>query len=68
LGSTKPKAHLFTLRLWFEQGDTGAVEWRGRAEHLATGQTCHFRDWQMLILRLQEMLAEAESRSLNAGQ
>ena len=25
MGSTKPKAHLFTLRLWFEQGDSGAA-------------------------------------------
>ncbi len=52
------RSELFTVRLWREQlNDHG--EWRGKVQHVTSGETRYFRDWAALILALQEMLADA---------
>jgi hypothetical protein len=49
-------SHLFVLHLWQEDLGEGQVEWRGKVQHMASGDAYYFRDWQTLIVRLQEML------------
>lgn len=51
-----PRSQLFTVRLWLEDLGEGRSEWRGRVEHVLSGQTRYFRDWATLIAALQEML------------
>ena len=52
------QTHLFTLRLWIEDLGEGHTEWRGKAQHVLSGQVRYFRDWHMLEKYLIEMLDE----------
>lgn len=49
-------AQLFTLRLWREELDKGYSEWRGKVQHVTSGEVRYFRDWPALVACLQEML------------
>lgn len=51
---------LFTARLWREQLNDH-WEWRGKVQHVMSGETRYFRDWSGLVAAVQEILA-AESR------
>lgn len=44
-------SRLFTLRIWQEAvGDT--PEWRGKVQHVGSGETRHFRNWEALTMFL----------------
>ncbi len=51
-----PRPHLFTLRLWQEQLGQGEVEWRGRIQNVASGDSAFFRDWPGLLSTLQRLV------------
>ena len=53
-------AQLFMLRMWCEDLGEGRSEWRGKVQHVISGDAYYFRDWQTLIVRLQEMLKIGE--------
>jgi hypothetical protein len=54
------RAQLFTLRLWAEEVGPGQIAWRGKVQHVSSGQALDFRDWGTLIAHLQAMLSDAE--------
>jgi len=56
-------SHLFTLRVWVEDLDQGRWEWRGKVQHVTSGETYYFRTWAGLIARLTTMLKEEDSMS-----
>jgi hypothetical protein len=39
-----PRSHLFTVQLWQEELSKGQTEWRGKAQHLSSGQVHFFRE------------------------
>ncbi len=49
-------AQLFTLRMWREDLGEGRSEWRGKVQHVTSGEARYFRDWPGLIDCLQEIL------------
>ncbi len=49
-------SELFTLRVWREVLGDGQTEWRGRVQHVLSGEIRYFQGWPMLIDRLSEML------------
>ena len=49
-------SHLFTLRIWPEALGSGQTEWRGKIQHVTSGETRYFRDWSTLVAFLLEML------------
>jgi hypothetical protein len=49
-------SHLFTLRVWLEDLGGGQSEWRGKVQHVLSGEARYFRDWDTLITYLQDML------------
>jgi len=53
-----PRSHLFTLRVWPEALDEGRAEWRGKVQHVTSGETRYFRDWSSLVAFLEEVLPE----------
>jgi hypothetical protein len=55
-----PRSHLFTVQLWQEELSKGQTEWRGKVQHVSSGQVHYFRDWPKLILFLQTMLPTSE--------
>lgn len=53
-------SHLFTVRVWREDLGQGRSEWRGKVQHVLSGEVRYFRDWATLIAALQEMLETGE--------
>ena len=56
-------AHLFVVRVWTEHGvgehaEDGPPEYRGRVQHVMSGETRHFRDWSTLVEFLARQLEE----------
>jgi hypothetical protein len=62
--SSTPDAHelahsqLFMLRLWREDLGEGQLEWRGKVQHVTSGEAHYFRDWPALIACMQAMLSD----------
>ncbi|MFQ5343879.1 MAG: hypothetical protein ACE5F6_20235 [Anaerolineae bacterium] len=54
------RSHLFTVRMWQEAMGAGQSEWRGRVQHVLSGETRYFRDWPALLTHVQAMLEDAE--------
>jgi hypothetical protein len=50
---------LFTVRLWREEQGEGQTEWRGKVQHITTGEAYYFRAWPDLIARLLAMTDSA---------
>ena len=59
------RSHLFTLRIRAEDLGDGQTEWRGRVEHIGSGETRYCRDWPALVDYLLALLPQAsgEARS-----
>ena len=55
------EAQLFTVRVWPEELEVGQVEWRGKAQHVGSGQSRYFRDWETLVGFLQAQLSGREA-------
>ena len=55
-GDRQAPAQLFTLRVWSEEVGEAQTEWRGRVQHVATGETRYFRTWEALVQFLNEQL------------
>jgi hypothetical protein len=54
LDAPSPPSHLFTVRLWLEELADGGSEWRGRVQHVLSGETRYFREWAALAAFLQD--------------
>ena len=54
---------LFVLRIWLEEIGNGRSEWRVQLQQVGSGEVRYFRDWQMLIACLVEMLTQPENRA-----
>jgi len=62
-GHQQYQSHLFTVRLWLEDLGDGRAEWRGQVQHVLSGETHYFREWEALLALLQGMLPPAEADS-----
>ena len=51
---------LFTIQLWREDLGDNRTEWRGKVQHVQTGEAFYFREWSMLVAALLKMLPEPE--------
>ncbi|NCC34617.1 MAG: hypothetical protein EOM24_21760 [Chloroflexia bacterium] len=58
-------SHLFTVRLWNEVVSENCTEWRGKVQHVLSGEMHYFRDWPTLITFLSEMSAGASLAQSN---
>ena len=50
------RTDLFTLRVWREAIGPDQTEWRGKLQHVLTGEARYFRGWDMLTRQLTIML------------
>lgn len=59
--------HLFLVRLWSKEaeGDRDQAGWRGKVQHVLSGEAHAFQGWPALIDLLLEM-AETESFEVGA--
>lgn len=42
-------SQLFTVRLWPHDLGDGQIEWRGKVQHVLSGETRYFRQWGDLV-------------------
>jgi hypothetical protein len=56
-------SELFTVRLWQEERGNGEEEWRGKVQHVTSGEACYFHDWPTLITFLRRLLSDSEASS-----
>lgn len=59
----RSRTDLFMVRVWLEDLGNGKTEWRGQVKQVMSGEVRYFREWSVLIMILQEMLAEPEEVS-----
>lgn len=50
---------LFTVRFWLEALGDDRHEWRGRAQHIESGEVIYFRDWHQLLRFCRDNLDRA---------
>ncbi len=58
-----PGSFLFTLRVWPEMLGGGRAEWRGKVQHVTSGETRYFRDWPSLVAFLEEVLPKLDDEA-----
>jgi hypothetical protein len=51
-----PQAQLFTLRIWVTNQDEASLDWRGRLQHIQSGEVQHCRDWDTFVGYVEETL------------
>lgn len=49
------QSHLFSIRIWTEEGHNMDGTWRGQVEHVLSGERQYFRDWETLVKFLQTL-------------
>ena len=49
-------SHLFTLRLWMEDTGEGQTDWRGKVQHVNSGEVRYFRGWSVLETFVEGLL------------
>ena len=57
------RSELFTVQLWREDLGDNRTEWRGKVQHVQTGEAFYFREWSVLVASLLKMLPEPESHT-----
>lgn len=55
------------LRIWLEDGDLGKTGWRGRVQHVNSGDIRYFRDWSTLECFVEEQIFQPGA-SPDAGE
>jgi hypothetical protein len=49
-------SHLFLVRIWMEDLGEGESEWRGRVQDVMRGESAYFRNFQGLVLVLEQIV------------
>lgn len=62
------KSHLFMLRLWLEDLGSGQSDWRGKVQHVNSGEARYFRDWQTLEAFMEGLIRKMAPRETNAAE
>jgi hypothetical protein len=60
-------SHLFLVRLWLEDLGAEQQEWRGRVQHVLSGQVRYFREWAALETILRNMVSLLLSEDADAA-
>ncbi len=55
------QSHFFTVHVWQEELGNGQSEWRGKVQHVHSGEVRYFREWSTLVTALLKMLTEHDA-------
>jgi hypothetical protein len=53
---------LFTVKLWREVLDEKQTEWRGKIQHVGSGEVRYFRDWTHMMEFIDDVLTKLTGR------
>ena len=62
LNQQRAPSDLFLVRMWAEKLDEGEAEWRGKVQHVTSGEAHYFRDWSALIAFLTGSRPDSEDQ------
>jgi hypothetical protein len=60
--------HLFMVRMWPEDLGGGRTDWRGKVQHVNSGEARCFRDWPALEAFLEGLLRRTNPEEPDAGR
>lgn len=60
-------SHLFTVRLWLEDLGSGQTDWRGKIQHVQSGEARYFRDWPTLEGFVERLVREMRPQEPHAN-
>jgi len=55
-GELGSQAQTFTLRIWVTNQKDDSLEWRGRIQHIQSGEVRYCRNWDAFIAYVEEVL------------
>jgi len=55
-------SQLFMLRMWLEDLGSGQTDWRGKVQHVNSGEVRYFRDWATLEVFLDGQLRTTDPK------
>lgn len=61
-------SHLFMLRLWLEDLGSGQTDWRGKVQHVNSGEARYFRDWPTLEAFMEGLLRRIDTEGANSNE
>jgi len=61
-------SQLFMLRLWREDLGDGKADWRGKVQHVKSGEARYFRDWPSLEVFLEGLLEWIDLQGSPTGE
>ena len=61
-------SHLFMLRLWLEDLGSGQTDWRGKVQHVNSGEARYFRDWQTLEAFMEGLLRRIDTEGAHSNE
>jgi len=53
-------SQLFMLRMWLEDLGNGQTDWRGKVQHVNSGEVRYFREWATLEAFMEGLLHPTE--------
>ena len=56
--ASRSRSDLFVVRVWQEDMGEGRTEWRGKVQHILTGDARYFHGWSGLIEILVRILSD----------
>jgi hypothetical protein len=54
-------SQLFMLRMWLEDLGSGQTDWRGKVQHVNSGEVRYFRDWATLESFMEGLLRTTDA-------
>lgn len=60
------RSHLFMVRMWPEDLGGGRTDWRGKVQHVNSGETRYFRDWPTLEAFVKGLLPSIDPGATDA--
>ena len=55
-GELGSQAQTFTLRIWVTNREGGNLEWRGRIQHIQSGEVQYCKGWEALVDYIENVL------------
>jgi hypothetical protein len=59
-GQSPQRSQLFMLRVWLEDLGNGQTEWRGKVQHVNSGEARYFHDWAILEAFVESLIGKPE--------
>ena len=60
-GGLGTQTQTFTLRIWVTNQEDAKIEWRGRIQHVQSGEVQYCQSWDAFITYVEEVIRDPSS-------